>query len=162
MISLTYLQVCFDERNKEQNILCFDGFLPSAKFPQSAGSYLATKLPFTSRVNRSRLLNALPPYGDYSSFRPLPIDTDHMFRHKHCCYLYRQLNTSVSFSLYQSLLLYLYIYIYIYKVKLATIVECDPKAHFSIATATRCRGGCYSFPWLTLHYPWYVPYNAEC
>ena len=32
------------------------------------------------------------------------------------------------------------------KVKLATIVEGDPKAPFSIATTPRCRGGCYSFP----------------
>ena len=30
--------------------------------------------------------------------------------------------------------------------KLATIVEGDPKAPFSIATTPRCRGGRYSFP----------------
>ena len=41
------------------------------------------------------------------------------------------------------------LYIYIYKVKLATIVEGNPKAPFSIATTPRCRGGRYSFPgWL--------------
>ena len=41
------------------------------------------------------------------------------------------------------------IYIYISKVKLATIVEGNPKAPFSIATTPRCRGGRYSFPgWL--------------
>ena len=35
------------------------------------------------------------------------------------------------------------------KVKLATIVEGNPKAPFSIATTPRCRGGRYSFPgWL--------------
>ena len=33
-----------------------------------------------------------------------------------------------------------------YKVKLATLVEGDPKASFSIATTPRCRGGCYSIP----------------
>ena len=33
------------------------------------------------------------------------------------------------------------------KVKLATVVEGDPKAPFSIATTPRCRGGRYSFPW---------------
>ena len=49
--------------------------------------------------------------------------------------------------------IYIYIlskYIYIHsKVKLATIVEGNPKAAFSIATAPRCRGGRYSFPgWL--------------
>ena len=33
-----------------------------------------------------------------------------------------------------------------YKVKLATIVEDDSKAPFSIATTPRCREGCYSFP----------------
>ena len=37
------------------------------------------------------------------------------------------------------------------KVKLATVVEGDPKAPFSIATTLRFRGGCYSFPGL-LHF----------
>ena len=32
------------------------------------------------------------------------------------------------------------------QVKLATIVEGDPKVPFSIATTLRCRGGHYSFP----------------
>ena len=48
------------------------------------------------------------------------------------------------------------------KVKLATIVEGDPKAPFSIATTPRCRGGRYSIPWIAPLYPWTVPYNAEC
>ena len=39
------------------------------------------------------------------------------------------------------------------KVKLATVVEGDPKAPFSIATTPRCRGGCYSFPWIAPLYP---------
>ena len=57
----------------------------------------------------------------------------------------------------------LYIYIYIYKlVKLATVVEGDQKTPFSIATTPRCRGGCYSFPWIAPLYPWHVPYIAEC
>ena len=34
---------------------------------------------------------------------------------------------------------------------LATLVEGDPKAHFSIATTSSCKGGCYSFPVL-LHF----------
>ena len=34
------------------------------------------------------------------------------------------------------------------KVKLATVVEGDRKAPFSIATAPRCRGGRYSFLWI--------------
>ena len=37
------------------------------------------------------------------------------------------------------------IYIYIYKVKLATLVESDPKATFSIVTARRCSGGATPF-----------------
>ena len=41
------------------------------------------------------------------------------------------------------------------------VVEGDPKAPFSIATAPRCRGGRYSFPWIAVLYPWSVPYNAE-
>ena len=40
------------------------------------------------------------------------------------------------------------ILIHISKVKLATIVEGNPKAPFSIATTPRCRGGRYSFPGL--------------
>ena len=44
-------------------------------------------------------------------------------------------------------------YIYIYKVKLVTVVVGDPKAPFSIATTMRCRGGCYSFPWIPPLYP---------
>ena len=47
-------------------------------------------------------------------------------------------------------------------VKLATIVEGDPKAPFSIATTPRCRGGRYSIPRIAPLYPWTVPYNAEC
>ena len=41
------------------------------------------------------------------------------------------------------------IYIYIYsKVKLATLVEVDPKDPFSIATTPKCWGGRYSIPWI--------------
>ena len=36
---------------------------------------------------------------------------------------------------------------------LATIVEGDPKAPFSIATTPRCRGGRYSIPWIASLYP---------
>ena len=45
---------------------------------------------------------------------------------------------------------------------LATVVEGDPKATFSRATTLRCGEGCYSFPWITPLYPWYVPDNAKC
>ena len=41
-----------------------------------------------------------------------------------------------------------HLYISKKKVKLATIVEGNPKAPFSIATTPRCRGGRYSFPGL--------------
>ena len=34
--------------------------------------------------------------------------------------------------------------------KLATVVESDSKAPFSIATTLRCRGGCYSLFYFTL------------
>ena len=33
-------------------------------------------------------------------------------------------------------------------VKLATFVKGDPNAPFSIATTPRCRGECYSIPWI--------------
>ena len=51
---------------------------------------------------------------------------------------------------------YIYIYIYIYtlmyrfvsKVKLATVVESELMAPFSLAVRPRCMGGRYSFPWI--------------
>ena len=43
------------------------------------------------------------------------------------------------------------------KLKLAIVVENDPKAPVSIATTPRSRGGRYSFPWIAPLYPWYVP-----
>ena len=42
----------------------------------------------------------------------------------------------------------IYIYIYIYKVNCPTVVEGNPKAPFSIAIKSGCRGGCYSFLWV--------------
>ena len=45
---------------------------------------------------------------------------------------------------------------------LATVVEGDPKAPFSIATTPSCEGGRYSFPWIAPLYPRYVPFIAEC
>ena len=56
--------------------------------------------------------------------------------------------------IYMCIYIYVYKCVYIYKkVKLATVVEGDPKALFSIATTPRCRRGRYSFPWITLLYP---------
>ena len=48
------------------------------------------------------------------------------------------------------------------KVKLATVIESDPKAPFLIATTPKRRERHYSFPWMAPLYPWCVPYNAEC
>ena len=45
---------------------------------------------------------------------------------------------------------------------LATVVEGDPKEHFSTATTPRCNGGFYSFPWIVPLYPWSPTDNAEC
>ena len=45
-------------------------------------------------------------------------------------------------------------------VKLATVVEGDPKAPFLIALTLRCRGECYSFPWIAPLYPWYMRYQV--
>ena len=42
--------------------------------------------------------------------------------------------------------------VFIVKVKLATIVEGNPKAPFSIATTPRCRGALL-LPWIALLYP---------
>ena len=48
------------------------------------------------------------------------------------------------------------------KVNLATLVEGDPKAPFSIATTPRCRGGHCSIPWIAPLKTWSLPYNAQC
>ena len=55
--------------------------------------------------------------------------------------------------LFTQICLNIYIYIYIYIYKLATFVESDPKAPFSIATTLRCRGGRYSSLWAVPLYP---------
>ena len=51
---------------------------------------------------------------------------------------------------------------YLSKVKLATIVEGNQKAPFSIATTPRCWGGHYSFPRIAPLHPLYISYIAEC
>ena len=48
------------------------------------------------------------------------------------------------------------------KKKLATVVEDNQKAPFSIATTPGCRGGRYFFPLIVPLYPWYVTYITEC
>ena len=45
---------------------------------------------------------------------------------------------------------------------MATLVEGDPKAPFSIAITLRCRGGRYSILRIAPLYPWSSPYSAEC
>ena len=35
------------------------------------------------------------------------------------------------------------------------------KSAFLTASTPRCKGWCYSFPWIAPLYPWSVPYNAE-
>ena len=46
-------------------------------------------------------------------------------------------------------------------IKLATLVEGDLNALFSIATTPRCRGERYSIPWIAPLYSWSLPYNVE-
>ena len=46
--------------------------------------------------------------------------------------------------------------------KLATLVNGDPKASFSIATTPMCRGERYTIPRIAPLYPWSSPYNVEC
>ena len=56
---------------------------------------------------------------------------------------------------------YIYI-IYIYKyVKLAIVVEGEPKAPFSIGTTPKCKGGRYSYTRIAYLYPRSVLYNAK-
>ena len=40
-----------------------------------------------------------------------------------------------------------------YEVKLAAVVKGYSKAPFSMATTLRCKGGCYSIPWIAPLYP---------
>ena len=48
------------------------------------------------------------------------------------------------------------------KVKLATFVEGDPMAPFSISTTPSFRGGRYFIPWISPLYPSSLPYDPEC
>ena len=70
-------------------------------------------------------------------------------------YIYNEIDGEVEMNRYIYIYIYtIYLSIYIYivsKVKLATVVEGDPKAPFSIATTPWCMGGRYSFPRL-LHF----------
>ena len=45
---------------------------------------------------------------------------------------------------------------------MATVVEGDPKAPFSIATTPRCRRERYSFPWIAPLYPRSCNDRANC
>ena len=46
-------------------------------------------------------------------------------------------------------------------VKLATLIEDDPKGPFSIATTPQCSGGRYSISWIAPLYLWSLLYSAE-
>ena len=71
-------------------------------------------------------------------------------------------HTYIHIEQYSKIFKHIYLCYIGKKVKLATIVEGDPKAPFSTAITPRCRWECYSFPWIAPLYPWYVPYNSEC
>ena len=51
---------------------------------------------------------------------------------------------------------------WLFLIKLATLVESDPKAPFSTATTSMCWGGRYSIHWIAPLCSWSSPYNAEC
>ena len=59
----------------------------------------------------------------------------------------------IYMHIYMYIYLYIYIYIYMYYKLKATIIKDDQTAPFSIATTLRCRGECYSFPWIAPLYP---------
>ena len=44
---------------------------------------------------------------------------------------------------------------------LATFIESDPKAFFSIATTPTCWGGCDSIPWIDPLYPYLIMLRAK-
>ena len=65
-----------------------------------------------------------------------------------------------QFSIKVKVLIFLFTFFQFYSVvsrdsksKLASIVEGEPKAPFSIATTPRCKEGRYSFPWIAPLYP---------
>ena len=62
---------------------------------------------------------------------------------------------------YMTIAQYIVHNIYKVKVKLATLVEGDTKAPFSIATTPKWREARDSFPWITPLYSRYVLYTAE-
>ena len=66
--------------------------------------------------------------------------------------------TKMSANLLNAPRIYIHIYIDM-KVKLATIVEGDPMALFSLATTLRSSGGHYTFPLDYCTYPSSMPYN---
>ena len=73
-----------------------------------------------------------------------------------CACLSRETQRQISLYIYTThmqIRTYIYMHINVSKVKLATIVEGDPKAPFSIATTPRCRGGRYSIPRIAPLYP---------
>ena len=41
------------------------------------------------------------------------------------------------------------------------MAEGDPQAPFSLGATTKCRGGCYSIPWIAPLYPWSLPYHQR-
>ena len=43
---------------------------------------------------------------------------------------------------------------------LPSVFDDNRKAPFSLANWLRCKGECYTFPWITPLYPWHIPYNA--
>ena len=68
-------------------------------------------------------------------------------------HMHTSTDTDINTYIYIYIYIYIqkipiYIYVYIIKIKSATVVESDLKAPFSIATTSRCRGGCYSIPWI--------------
>ena len=46
-------------------------------------------------------------------------------------------------------------------IKLATVIEGDPKAPFLIATTPMCWGEHYAFPLIAPLFPYYMPYNSQ-
>ena len=68
-------------------------------------------------------------------------------------YVYICICIYICMYIYVCIYICVNIYVYIYSSKLATIVEGDPKAPFSLATTPRCRGGRYSIPRIAPLYP---------
>ena len=136
---------------------------PDQSGPGSDGIEGVVHIPQISNITAASSSDVLVSYPEYSSaemqsvYSTAPTDCAHTYDNHvlHHIILY-------IICIFYNIYIYIHTYVYTIKVKLATLVEGNQNAPFSIATTLICRRGHNSFPWIAPLYPWYVPYIAEC